>query len=135
MNYTKAQIRGAILRAASSIEDDASKWNFGNCYTGKCGTPMCAAGWIGFHLGFPVSTPVHIVGQAIGLEDYCAFSEQMKGIDRNWFSKSVNAVRALRKYADKYFPEAVVIADPSHLPCEPQFLTQLSSWMRKERVS
>jgi hypothetical protein len=106
MTFTHEQIRRAIFRAADSIERDYSRWQFSNCYVESCGTPMCAAGWIGFHLGFAPVTDVNKVCQAMPSceSGYCAFDDQMRSIDTRWFDTPANAVAALRAYADKYFP-------------------------------
>jgi hypothetical protein len=106
--YSKEEIRSAILRAADSIDRDESLWNYGNCYIGSCGTPMCAAGWIGFHLGFAPDTSVNTVcevmrGYGVGYP-YDVFDDRMQAIDRHWHWEPARATATLRTYADKYFP-------------------------------
>lgn len=139
MNYTKTQIRTAILRAADHIARNPNDFNWKSVHVGGCGTPACAVGWIGAFLGIPATGKypngapykenIETVAKAVGVHNM-DFYRRMRGIDKDWRTEHARIAPALRAYADKYFP-AEVIADPTHIPCSAQFLTQLSSWMRK----
>src|SRR5262245_28969527 len=122
MKYTNAEIRAAILRAADSIESDRGLWDYRTTRIGDCGTPMCAAGWIAFHLGIEHS--ISGVGNACrsfvvpGVNAYLVFEDQMDSVNIRWRKSANDAVSALRAYADKYFPaesRALVKYDPSYL--------------------
>jgi hypothetical protein len=104
-------IRQAILSAADSIEQQPDSYKFSAIGLPDCGSPACALGWIGHHLGFSMCLG-DIINRATkiisGKENHTEFYRQMEGIcDRRFFSKwtTTEIADGLRLFADKYHPE------------------------------
>jgi hypothetical protein len=117
--YSKQQIRGAMLRAADRIEQDPKVFNFCRLSVPACGTPGCAAGWIGFELGIPAGEGIASVMRRIGIGDphqynnYSVFQNQMFEISQQWPNSAMVCASTLRAYADKYFPADTTELDPA----------------------
>lgn len=127
--YTKQQIRGAILRAADQIKSRPHLFNFGNCSIPDCGSPGCAIGWCGAELGLegiineasPIlvgwadTSPVPHDERWLG-NQFCdqEFYDRMDSIGpANWRTNAHECARALRAYADKYWPAEQL--DPAYV--------------------
>lgn len=110
--YTKAEIRGAILRAADRVERNPSSYQF-SCGSvpdrdDGCGTTACMWGWIGYELQMHgrinadvaracgAATPTDSVCETGHLYQFCLAQDDFDAVPRN-----------LRAYADKYFPAEV----------------------------
>jgi hypothetical protein len=109
--FSKAEIRGAILSTAKLFEEKPDLWNWSNTQVPDCGTPGCALGYIGTALEIPAGKAVVWVEEVLGYKDI--FSVQSKfyadmndaSRDYGWNLSASGASKALRAYADKYFPE------------------------------
>jgi hypothetical protein len=112
MKFTKSEIRAAILKAADTIERDGDLWNFGEVLVPDCGTPGCALGWIGFHLGIPVGDPVTRTARVLYGEDHKGngfydgrFYREIKKLGVGIAMCGASDVPgALRSFADANFP-------------------------------
>lgn len=115
--YTREQIRVAILKAADTITADASKFKYSETAIHECGTPMCAAGWIGFYLGIKPKTYVNQVCEIMLNDDspiaYTHWELKMGELGYHWFVSAERAAHTLRAYADRYFP-APAAEQPPH---------------------
>jgi hypothetical protein len=115
-NYTHAEIRGAILRAATTVERDPKLFKWSVCHIPECGTPGCAVGWIGAHLGIPANESLEQVARELGVLD--VFYERMSEVTQQfgwsygqWRDSAEYAATALRAYADKYYPAVAEVAE------------------------
>jgi hypothetical protein len=143
VTYTNQQIRGAILRAADTIERDPGLWNWNNTDVPRndCGTPACALGWIGFHLGIrrycagsdlSASASVEQVSPVLmnGSGSF-AFYDAMREIDLEWRSTHAHIAPALRKFADRYFPAEAADKseqlDPAYLAFKRAFVNAVEA--------
>lgn len=110
-------IRTAMYKAADSIEMNPDLFNYGSCGRPdpSCGTPGCALGWIGFHSGVKFIEDGKRNGRFVkGLDDVadlvvpdrdaCTFYDRMTSFDYSWMRSAKKCAKALRLYADKYFP-------------------------------
>lgn len=108
-------IRNAILKAADSIETHRNLYEF--CSTRipdpDCGTPGCALGWIGFHLGIPKRETLghgltqnnHSVYDALGIDSQCCFDHLRQTVGHGkWKFQAIECAKALRQYADIHHP-------------------------------
>ena len=134
---TNEEVRSAILQAADHIEVTPSAFSYGSCIipAGRCGSPGCAVGWIGFFANCSRLTsmsmvcrdvlklPVEVSAWGTSTE-YVAFENRMTLINPLWRYSS-NVAASLRLYADKYHP----------LPKEPPFITELKALAAKELVT
>lgn len=106
-NYSRSEIRGAILRAAERIERDPRMWDFNKIYVpSDCGTPACALGWIGFELGMEVSKSIGRTARALfGSDGAMKFYRDFNMASGQSISiiDGPDVPRALRAYADRYF--------------------------------
>lgn len=101
-------IRNAILSAADSIENNPSLYEFGSCDIASpdCGTPGCALGWIGLHLGLQESDNLYAVCDAIGAKCTVCFYALSEAVgSKKWYHSADECAKALRLYADKYHPQ------------------------------
>ena len=108
-------IRTAIMKAAGSIEQNPDIFSFGSikCPDPDCGTPGCAIGWMGFHMGMEglssmelftrVNSSLGING--IGIEFYGRMDAVFGG--HKWKHSATNCAKALRLYADKFHPSVI----------------------------
>lgn len=118
-------IRDAILKAADHLEANPQLWDFCSSTVPDCGTPGCAAGWIGHFRGVPAGRCLAI-GFANNMERwlveknspmyYKIFSERMSAIDSQWPWSVKTAVKTMRKYADKYHPAEVTTNHTDFIP-------------------
>lgn len=116
--FTKAEIRGAILRAADRIEALPSSYRFmalGLPDGDGCGTPHCMIGWIGHELG--MTGYVFNVTAKTDISELQLYSSCQVGYTK----EASKAVARMRAYADRYFPAEV--AEPSTPALEPSYLT------------
>ena len=128
-------IRQAILKAADSIEQYPKLFDYNSCKCPNygCGTPGCALGWIGFHLGRAVKVNGARQGKfENGLDDIASFTtddgdavtfyNRMHGISRfSWQKNAAKCAKALRLYADKYHPEKHKRFHAQLIPAEPDY--------------
>ena len=101
-------IRQAILSAADSIEQYPQMFDFGSVDIPDhdCGTPGCALGWIGFHLGFGKHGYLRQVNDALGLQHSACFIQLTKTVGhQHWKNSADECAKALRQYADIHHPE------------------------------
>lgn len=119
-------IRDAILAAASHIERNPGEFDFMRSAPPSgpgCGSPGCAAGWIGAFHGSGLLTVEAISREVLGLtpeirdnsfltcEAACeaAFYNRMDaahGTPRDWMWSADLCAAALRAYADRWHPAA-----------------------------
>ena len=108
-------IRQAILKAADSIEQNPTLFNFTSIQTpsADCGTPGCALGWIGFHLEVANvwwKSPkfYRLLGLRSGTENVDDadqhFYDRMDELQRVWGHDANVCALTLRLYANKYHP-------------------------------
>jgi len=100
-------IRTAILKAADSIEQNPKMFDYDSVDIPDCGSPACALGWIGFHLG--MSCKKHGLGRdvcrALGIKRQASFPELTLFCgSHKWKDSAPECAKALRLYADKYHP-------------------------------
>lgn len=99
-------IRTAILRAADSIEMNPKMFSFGSVWLPdeSCGTPGCALGWVGHHLGMGRNSRLEDVSRELGIPVYsCNFVELTEVFgSRKWYYSAPECAKALRLYVDKY---------------------------------
>ena len=120
------EIREAILKAADSIESNPEWFKFSEIgIPDGCGTPGCALGWIGAHMGLkPASYGFIEVTKTMGLApevfleistpgaEYAFYNRMsiLAGGDKSfdsfylWSSSAKTCAQTLRAYADKYHP-------------------------------
>ncbi len=105
-------IRQAILKAADSIEDNPKLFLF-SCVSipsPDCGTPGCAIGWIGYHMGLPTGEWMGAGDRSIysllGIDKYdCCFEHLTETVgSRKWMGSAKKCAKALRLYADVHHP-------------------------------
>ena len=109
-------IRTAILKAADSIEQNPGLFGFGYIsIPDGCGTPGCALGWIGHHLGHTtiisgvsekMGCPLGTRSDFPGGDTDFGFYDRMEELNEDWKFSADNCAPALRLYADKYHPSA-----------------------------
>ena len=105
-------IRKAILKAADSIEKHEDQYRFGSIdIPDGCGTPGCALGWIGHHLGWKEEEYVDgdffdSISKVLGIEHHNRFYDRMDDIGPEFFAlwTPQEAADGLRKYADVWHP-------------------------------
>jgi len=103
-------MRDAILQAAFFLQEHPEKFNFSSILVpSSTNQRACALGWIGYFSGEqwkhrPVS---EVADHLLGINDW-AFYFRLDRIVK-WFGlwtfSGRACSRALRKYADKYFPD------------------------------
>jgi len=106
------KIRQAILKAADSIEQNPGLFHFGSTRIPNpgCGSPGCALGWIGHHLGMSAGKGLYdkdnFLYKSLGIKEDCCFERLTKTVGSyNWKFCPTKCAKALRLYADKYHPE------------------------------
>ena len=112
-------IRTATLKAADSIEQNPDNYLFMSNQKPDCGTPGCALGWVGFHLGVAENengcSLYHlVVADVLGFiapPDTFVYADRpfygrMDDINNSieWRHSAKKCAAALRLYADKYHP-------------------------------
>ena len=117
-------IRDAILKAADHIEQNPQSFNFRETFTpnDECGTG-CALGWIAYFLNIKDTYDSSAVGivkvasllltgeilltqvTAKDVPNCLEFYNKMHTLDFDWKKSAVNCAKALRLYADKFYPE------------------------------
>jgi hypothetical protein len=106
--YSKAEIRSAILRAASKIENGAPYDFGGQGVTGNGhGTKACGPcmwGHIGRELGLDAQSNGAISHAVSGQETYELYAIHVTRTHGNTLRDPKVAAKVLRAYADKYFP-------------------------------
>lgn len=93
----------AIMKAAHTLESDPRLWDWWSGFVpASCGTPGCALGWIGFHLGQKKGAGFYSQ-EAIGVDSF-EFYQRMRQISPEgaWKKSGKTAAAALRLYAEKY---------------------------------
>ena len=101
-------IRQAILSAADSIEQSPPLFRFDSMrIPDGCGSPGCALGWIGFHLGMQDKLCVlSEVCVALNIKRDVTFGPLSKAVDsKDWHFSAPECAKALRQYADIHHPE------------------------------
>jgi len=99
-------VRNAILKAADHIEKNPNEFDFMaiGFPEPNCGTPGCALSWIGSFLGKRAECGVTwFPEEVLGIEAI-EFYYRMEGFDNNWRWRADACARALRCYADAYYP-------------------------------
>jgi hypothetical protein len=114
--FTRAQIRGAILRAADRIEREPGSYDFqqiGMPPEGGCGMPYCMFGWIGFELGSKQDLSHRVATEIAGgdprnnyiLNDAANEMYKFAGqVAPDFQRNALEAARAMRAWADARFP-------------------------------
>jgi hypothetical protein len=129
-NYTHAEIRGAILRAAERIENAPQCYDHGYSEIGDVAKKNrgCVLAHIGYSLGMDADLIAHRVANAIGIKmrDACDYQSHLfKFLTDNfgdpitwptapqvaWTQDASIASKGLRAYADKYYPAVAEAAD------------------------
>ena len=127
-------IRQAILKAADSIEQHPKMFSFGSLSIPGCGSPGCALGWTGHHLGMR-GYGLKNICIAIGLplltkykdRDDCwramTFYTRMTELigSGDWRNSAPECAKALRLYADKYHPAEHKRFHKALIPAEPDY--------------
>lgn len=103
-----------LMLAAEHIEKTPTDWDFARIEIPKgkeCGTPACAAGWIGYFGGAApdgtVSDAVAVLGikynRSISESAYGVFSDMMTSINQNWSEGPIPAAQTMRILAETKF--------------------------------
>lgn len=116
-------IRTAILKAADSIEQNPGTYDFRSTHLpdDSCGISGCALGWIAYHanldipvLDFGMGPERHmsyngLIYEYLGIEFDCCFNNLNKANgSEDWKLSAPECAKALRLYADKYHPDAIL---------------------------
>lgn len=102
-------IRTVMYKAANSIEQNPEMFSFVSIDMPGCGMPGCALGWIAYHVGgcghiYGNGWWSHLVEEAIGC-DSMGFYDRMNELTlHEWKNSAPECAKALRLYADKYYP-------------------------------
>lgn len=131
----------AILLAADHIERNPQDFNFGAIYIPHgCGSPGCALGWVGFHLGITNDTidasdgwldRIQLTAHRLGCDSEYKphmFYSRMDALcgSSNWQRNASLCAATLRLYAAKYHAPA----KPE--PVAPHWETMIASWPQRE---
>jgi len=103
-------MRDAILKAADQIESSPSTFDFHTVDRPdlSCGTPGCALGWIGFFANVKTSDRMSFVSAtaaALGVDSMYFYERLDQCCDsEDWMNDPALCAKALRAYADAYYP-------------------------------
>lgn len=106
-------IRQAILATADLFDRNPELWNFDIVDVPACGTPGCAAGYIGYFMGWKVGDPICRLGSPVGPLgiDNGIFYQRMPEWAPLVDSNAQQVASGLRRYADRYHPSSVKTPD------------------------
>lgn len=112
--------RQALLLTADFIEQHPQKFDFNQVEQPSgpsCGTPGCALGWLAALAGLQANTYGSFDSAAImafmgiprrsggGYDAF--FYDKMNRIDKDWDANASRCARAMRLFADQYYPVEV----------------------------
>jgi hypothetical protein len=94
----------AIMKAADTLDKDPKMWFWRNINVPACGTPACALGWIGHHLGHAPGNLITRVCPILNIEMPGDFYHRMDqlGVTMNTWTPPSEVAAGLRLYAAKY---------------------------------
>jgi hypothetical protein len=106
--FPPAAIRAAILDTARLFETRPGLWDFWHNSTPDCGSPGCALGYIAFHLGVKSGdVQDEFCPLVLGIDVSKFYADLRFSLDGKTVLSEMSieqVVRALRAYADKFYP-------------------------------